>query len=261
MIGYISYSINTKNYLEEYPKILAGVYGNAYSDEASLGADILSLMLDEEAISKVFKGDGLFVFSGLSQKEVTYKEYNYDENYKSIEIEKKKKETMPDFMFMMSSEDPAILQKIINYGVKKNAVVAENGYYKMVSKSLPMQLYAMIKDGVVFLGTNQTDFEKIATGKFDAKLSKETKKSIMSSHLLTYFSPKKLSGKITSDEISEVKTLMKINKVLGSTGDIYMRSNPIKGNVLTGEITMDVPAGETNSLKYLFSLIELSLKD
>lgn len=262
MIGYITCAMNSKNYLEEYPKMMARIYGSKYSDEAKLGADILSLLLDEEAIGKVFKGDGIFVFSGISQKEVSYKTYDYDDNYKSIEIEKKKTETLPDFMFMGSTEDPSILQKLINYGIKKNAVVMENGYFKInIPGSSPMDLYTIIKDGIVFLGTNKPEFDKIAKGSFDAKISKQTKKFMQDGNFSTYFSPKKLAGKIPADEIGDLKKVEKWNNVLSHTGDVYIRAGNVTGNTLLGSMIMEVPAGETNSLKYLFSLIELALEN
>ncbi len=262
MIGYMTCVLNSKNYLEEYPKMMANMYGAKYKDEALLGADLFNLFLDEDAVGKLLKGDGIFVFSGLSQKEVTYKTYDFDDNYKSIEIEKKKKEMLPDFLFMASTEDAATWQKLINYGIKKDVITSVNGYYKFnIRNNEFMDVYFLIKDGILFIGSNAPDVEKIIAGKYEAKISKDRKKQMQANYFTSYFSPHKLSGQIPLDEIGDLKKMNSLNELLNSSGDIHFTSNGIRGNVVSGEIKMDVPANETNSLKYLFSLIEKAVKD
>ncbi|MNY28498.1 hypothetical protein D3C86_1624740 [compost metagenome] len=78
----------------------------------------------------------------------------------------------------------------------------------------------------------------------------------MSSNYAAYFSAKKLAGKIPSEELGGAEKLEKTNRVLNALGDIYLKSNPIKGNVLSGQVSMDIPANQPNALKYLFSIIE-----
>ena len=63
-------------------------------------------------------------------------------------------------------------------------------------------------------------------------------------------------GKIPVNEIGSPEKLEKTNKILNSLGDIYIKSGPVKGNVFSGELLMDIPAKEQNALKYLFSIVE-----
>lgn len=256
MIGYLGYAVDTKAYLQEYPKLMSKIYGSVYSDEIDMAADLFSLVLDEEAIAKVIKGDALFIFNGLSQKEMSYKSYEYNEdNFESKEVTKTKKETLPDFLMMVSSEDTRLLDKLIAYGVKKEVVKKGTGYYELTIPKSPLALYFAIKDHIIFVGTSKIEMDNIVSGRYVSKISARHKKLMLSGNYAAYFSAKKLSGKIPM-EVGGVKNREKTNRVLNALGDIYMQSNPIKGNTVSGQISMDIPANQPNALKYLFSILE-----
>lgn len=257
LIGYMAYSMDTKAYLQEYPKLVSKIYGSLYSDEIGMATDLFSLVLDEEAISKVIKGDGIFIFNGLSQKEVSYKSYDYnEENFETTEVMKTKKETLPDFLAMISTEDTRLINKLIAYGVKKEVVKSKNSYYEVTIPKSPLALYFTIKDGIIFLGTNAIDMEQIVSNTYQAKVSGRHKSALLGNNYAAYFSPKRLAGKIPAEELGSPAKIEKANKTLNSLGDIYMRSYPMNGNTFAGEISMDTPADQKNSLKYLFSVIE-----
>ncbi|WP_448635489.1 hypothetical protein [Pedobacter panaciterrae] len=114
----------------------------------------------------------------------------------------------------------------------------------------------MIKEGIIFFGTNKKDMEDIAGNRYVANVSRKHRKALMNTNYAGYFSAKKLFGKIPVEEFASTKKLEKLNNVLNSMGDIYLKSNPIKGNVYSGEISMDIPSNQQNALKYLFSLVE-----
>ena len=257
MIGYLGYALDTKSYLEEYPKLMSKIYGSIYADEIGMAADLFSLLLDEEAIGKVIKGDALFIFNGLSQNEVSYKSYEYnEENFESKEVMKTKKETLPDFLMMVSSEETRLIDKLIAYGLKKELVKKGAGYYEISIPKSPLALFFTIKDNIIFFGTSKMEMDNIAAGRYVANVSAKHKKMLLNSNYSAYFSAKKMSGKIPSEELGGAKKLEKANRVLSAMGDIYLNSNPMKGNVLSGQMSMDIPANQPNALKYLFSIIE-----
>ncbi|MCX2453947.1 hypothetical protein OQX61_21950 [Pedobacter sp. PLR] len=257
MIGYMAYAMDTKAYLQEYPKLVSKIYGSVYADEIGMATDLFSLLLDEEAIGKVIKGDGMFVFNGLSQKEVSYKSYDYnEENFETKEVMKTKKETLPDFLMMISTEDTRLIDKLIAYGVKKELVKNNNSYYEISIPKSPMAFYFTIKDGVIFLSSNAQEMQQIVNNTFNTKVSAKHKKALLGNNYAAYFSPKKLVGKIPAEELGGLAKVEKTNKTLSSLGDIYIRSFPMTGNTFSAEISMDIPAGQKNALKYLFSITE-----
>ncbi|WP_406825922.1 hypothetical protein [Pedobacter sp. KACC 23697] len=264
-LGFMSYSIDTKAYLEEFPKLLKQTYGSfmgaKMDEEMDLAADLISLLLDEEAVSKVIKGDALFVINGLNTKEITYTSYEYDDDYKQKEVTKTKNETLPDFLFMFSSEDTRLINKLIKYGVNKNFVSAEGTIYKIMEKKSPIDIYFQIKDGIVFFGNSLTEMQGIQNNQYSGnKLSKMHKQLLSRNNFSFLFNAQNLVGKVPASEIGGEETAKKFNSTLEKMGNIYMKSNPIKGNVVSADISAEIPNGHENALKYLFSLIENAAK-
>ncbi|WP_029275360.1 hypothetical protein [Pedobacter borealis] len=264
-LGFMSYSIDTKAYLEEFPKLMKQTYGSLLGgkmdEEIDLGAELFSLLLDEEAVSKVIKGDALFVINGLNTKDVTYTTYEYDDDYKQKEIVKTKKETLPDFLFMFSSEDTRLINKLIKYGINKNYVSVENNIYKILEKKSPIDIYFMIKDGIVFFGNSLTEMQGISNNQYNSnKLSKLHKQLLSKNNFSFLFNAKNLVGKVPDSEIGGEETAKKFNSTLEKMGNVYMKSNPIKGRLVSADISAEIPNGHENALKYLFSLIENAAK-
>jgi len=257
LTGYMAYALDSKAYLQEYPKLMNKMYGAVYKDEAAMATDLFSLLLDEEAVSKVIKGDALFIFNGLKQNEVTYKTYEYNEdNFEKDTVTKTKKETSPDFLLMVSTEDTRLLNKLIAYGVKKKVVTDLHSYYEISAPKAPMPLYFAIHNGIIFAGTNIDEIKQIVGNQYQAKVSAKHRDAILKSNFSAYFSAKRLAGKIPANGVTNPGQLIRTNRLLNSLGDIYMKSNQIKGNVFSGEISMDIPVKEQNALKYLFSIAE-----
>jgi len=264
-LGFMSYSIDTKAYLEEFPKLLKQTYGSfmgaKMDEEMDLGADLISLLLDEEAVSKVIKGDALFVINGLNTKEVTYTSYEYDDDYNQKEVTKTKNETLPDFLFMFSSEDTRLINKLIKYGVNKNLVRAEGNIYKIMEKKSPIDIYFQIKDGIVFFGNSLTEMQGIQNNQYSSnKLSKIHKQLLSQNNFSFLFNAQNLVGKVPASEIGGEETAKKFNSTLEKMGNVYMKSNPVKGRLVSADISAEIPNGHENALKYLFSLIENAAK-
>ncbi|RAJ31106.1 hypothetical protein [Pedobacter cryoconitis] len=257
LTGYMAYALDSKAYLQEYPKLMNRMYGSIYKDEADMATDLFSLLLDEEAVSKVIKGDALFIFNGLKQNEVTYKTYEYNEdNFEKDTVTRTKKETSPDFLLMVSTEDTRLLNKLIAYGVKKKVVTDLQSYYEISTPKTPVPVYFAIHNGIIFVGTNVDEIKQIVSNQYQAKVSAKHKNAILKSNFSAYFSAKRFAGKIPANEFTNPQQLARTNKLLNSLGDIYMKSNQIKDNVFSGEISMDIPAKQQNALKYLFSIAE-----
>lgn len=263
-IGFMGYSIDTKAYLEEFPKLMKQTYGaflgRNMEEEIELGTDLFSLLLDEEAVSKVIKGDALFVINGLNTKDVTYTTYDYDDDYNQKEVTKTKKETLPDFLFMFSSEDNRLMNKLIKYGMNKRYVTVNNNIYKIEEKKSPVDIYFMIKDGIVFFGNSLTEMQSINDNTFKSAITKTHKTLLAKNNFSFLFNAKNLVGKVPTEEIGGEETAKKFNETLGKMGNVYMKSNPIKGNLVSADISAEIPNGHKNALKYLFSLIENAAK-
>lgn len=259
LIGFMSYSFNTEAYMNELPKLLTGSYssyGARYEEEMMLATDLLSLMLDEKAIAKVIKGDALFLMTNVSKKQVTYQTYNYDEEtfeYKDTVMTKT--ETLPDFLCMVSSDDTRLIEKLLQYAIRKEKVQLNNGIYSIgQTKKNPFNLHILIKDGIVFLGTSLQDISQIQNGSFKGNLDKQQKELLTKNNMALFFSPKSLGAKMPVDEWKEDSE--KIVKLLGGTGNVYITSAGIKDGYISMDMTADVPKEKENALKYFLDLID-----
>ncbi len=266
IIGFAGYSLDTKAYLEEMPKILQQTYGHYfkamgknYQEEMSLGADFFSLLLDEEAVARVVKGDALLLFNGVSTREVSYTTYDYNsDTYERKEVEKTKTETLPDFLFMMSSDDVRLIRKLLSYGIDKGQITLRNDIYTASSKLMktPMPVHLMIRNGIIFIGTSLRDLQDIRDDRYEGHISKGQKSLLLDNNMSLFFNPRNLEGRIPQTEIGSLRKWNSFNTFLGKTGVMYAKSSGIHGNVISGEIVAEVPDGNKNALTYFFSMIE-----
>ena len=257
MIGYMSYAMDTKATLEEYPIILKSIYKNIpyYGEEAVLGLDMFSLLLDEAAVGDVLNGDLLFLLSGISKQEVTYTTYEYNDDYEYVEVEKTKTETIPDFLLMASTEDPSMFKKLIQYAVNKEMVTFDNGYYTFVIPKSPLSIHFVIKDGIAFLGTSKAEMRKITTGTFDAKISSKHKKMMLDNSTALFVSAEQLASQLPLEEMG-LDGSGKLEWFLNTSEDAYVTASKIKGNTVETKMVVGVPGSEKNALKYIFTIIE-----
>lgn len=256
MVGFMGYAMDTKAALQEYPVMLKSMYANMpmYGEEASLIVDIFELLIDEEAIAKVIPGDMVFLLSGISKKEMTYTSYEYDEDYQYTEVEKTREETVPDFLFMMSTEDAKFINKIIDYGLKKNALTYDNKLFSMRMPDSPLDVHFLIKDGILFMGTSKEEMGTIANGKTKASLSKKYKKLLVNSNYSLFLNGKQFANRIPIENLSSHER-SKIDYLLNNATNAYISSSKIKGNKILAEMVVEVPENEENSLKYLINIM------
>lgn len=264
MLGYMSWALDTKAYLEQMPQLLERTYGSmgigVGQEEASLAAEFISLLIDEEAIANMIKGDAMVIFDGVYQQQVNYTDYSYDENFKATAVEKTKTETLPRFLMMMSSEENNLVRKLVKYGIKKEVVKLSGAFYEIEIPKSPMRLFFMNKDDIFFLTNSISNIEQISAGTFKASISKKEKKALSSHPFSMYIHPKNISGKIAQTDLGATESLADMINTFNKMGEVRMQANTLKNNIYSADLWMDVPAGNTNAVTYFFSLFDGMLK-
>ncbi|HWZ22897.1 MAG TPA: hypothetical protein VNW06_09605, partial [Cytophagaceae bacterium] len=92
LLGYYSGAYSTQGIMEAMPHLMAPYlkmvpYTNDISSEL---IDLYALFIDEQAIGKLVKGDGIFAVTNIVSKEVPYTSYEYDSLYNYTEVTKTK---------------------------------------------------------------------------------------------------------------------------------------------------------------------------
>ncbi|WP_028297543.1 DUF4836 family protein [Olivibacter sitiensis] len=257
-LSIMSISINTKEYLRQLPVLMSDIYSSLlgmYGEEVELAGDLMSLLIDEEAIGNVVLGDGLFWVNGINEFERTYMSYEYDDNYNYKEIEKTKTERLPDFSILFSSKDQSFFKKLLQYGKNRGKIVEEEpGIFRLQERRSPMDLYLTMRKGIVALGTSKGDITNIAKGKKAIKASRKNK-NIIRGNNFAFLVNSQPTREILWKELALDKQNATLNTFIQRVSDVKLTSKGVKDSSLVGEIGVDVPRGSDNGLTYLLDLI------
>ncbi|MCK0132378.1 hypothetical protein MWU59_12775 [Flavobacteriaceae bacterium F08102] len=256
-LGYMSYSLNTENMLKEYPGLLTGMYGGmfpGYVQEMDIVADLLKTILDEKAIGELLTGNVLLVLEDISEKDVTYVTYEYDEEYNETKVTKSKKEILPDFTLIVGTKRKDLAVKLANLGVKYEALTGSSNRFKIASSSdFPLPMYLTLTDDAIILSTSDKRFNDKAKGTLGS-LQKTIDKNGMIWHLdiekIIQTIPLKEMG--LSDEKGRL-----ITKNLKSA---TLTSSKLKGNKIYSDFTITSPDTSKNSLQLLMDFFEEILR-
>lgn len=261
-IGVTGMAMNTQNYLEETPVMVKDVMKNfgVWTEEASLIADLFSIVVDEKATGKVIRGDGAFVMTNVKEKAYESIRYKWDEEtYESSEEVVKEKEMLPNFLMMFSTKNEAILKKVLDYGVHKGAYEMKDNIYfakKLSGRYDPFEYFCTIKDGIVFLGTEQQEIINIRDGKHRGNVSGSDKKLIRNNSVFGWFHPNRLVGKFGKSEDDDNLKMVKVNNMLNNLGVMQFNSGKVKNNKVKADFNLMTPNNRANSFEYLMYLID-----
>ncbi|MBS9461362.1 hypothetical protein KIM67_02995 [Flagellimonas sp. 389] len=268
LLGYMSVNLSTAGILKAYPSLIETMFRNVdqKSDNkkaATIAAAsssvtrLFSLLIDEEGAAKILRGDMLLLLTDLREKEVTYTDYEYDEEYNYKKVEKTKTETVPDFLFLFTSEEEKMFRNIMKIGVLEEKVDYENDIYHVgQTRSNPFDIYAMYKDNTVFIGSSVAQLTQIKKGIYPSKLSNTLKKEISKSATSFYVNGKNIISEIPSEAFPR-ELRSNIDFLTDNTEDLRVNFSKIKGNTMTGKMILKTPEkGHKNSLAYFINIID-----
>ncbi len=260
-LAYSSFSMSTEDLLNETATITKDYFKTAssfeYSEEVSVYIDFLQIMLDEEAIAELVTGDGVLLLNDLSSKTVEYKSWEYDDNFNEKEVTKTKQELLPEFTFMIGSQNEEILTKLFKLSMKHEFLSGKEGYFVSSEKfqnELPFDMYLCFKDGILFMTNSKTQLQSILNGKAENKMSRGQRKQIMKSIASVYINMEEITSKLMADETFS-KELSEFNDFKGDIKQ-FVSTSSYKRNKLTMDAYISIPEGEANSATYLLRLVD-----
>jgi len=261
ILGFMSVNINTEAYLKQLPKLIEQYYGPlvpGYADYISLGATLFDVIVDEKAVGKVFKGDNLFVLNGVTNTTVTYTDYEYDDEYNAIEVEKTKVETIPQFMYMFSSEDTRIFDVLVKLGVNKEELVAHDGFYeiKKLNNKSGIVIYIQNKNGVIYVGNDLEAMTAIQENTMRQKGHPAYIALAKKNAVALLFNPRRVPVLLEELEVPIKSAMLPIMNDLKQYGDVYFATPGMVGNTFKTESVVEFPKTKPNALLFLLDVIE-----
>lgn len=257
-IGYASSSINSEAAIKELPKLWMDAYNRYYprnSEEMNVLAEVIEVFMDEKAIGELATGNAFFLFKDMKNKEVKYTTYEYDENYRRKRVEKTRKELRPEFLFMLTTKNETLLTRIIKLGIKNRVITQKGNYYSTQNKrsKFPLDLFFAIKDGIVFITTNETEITTIVNGGTYKGLSRKHQKLSTRNSQVVYFDNEKLM-KFIPEEAVKRRNRDELNYFKqNGFEEVLITTKNVKGNLFS-EGFMSTPNSD-NSAMYLFEFM------
>jgi len=259
-IAFVSGAFDTESVLNgyyDYFKLMAQSMpieaGLDLGEVSSIMIDFVDLFLDEEAISKLIKGDFYAGITDIKTYDVAFTTYEYDEDWNYNEVTGIKQEVRPDFLIMFSSEDEKNINNFFRLAEisSKGGFKKETNYYKLTAGSeSPIDIYAMQKDGVVFIFSSQELFDSIKKG--GIKPSEKQKSSITNFCSVMKINGEKLANKVPLEDLpSDVKSM--VDYMRENLGIISFTQDKINGDILSSEITLTTRGKHSNSLDYFLN--------
>ncbi|WP_370407532.1 hypothetical protein [Tenacibaculum dicentrarchi] len=257
-LAFWSVSINTEQLLLEYPEMINKMYGGMFpkfNEEINVVGDVLSLIIDEKAMASLVTGDALFVLNGFEKKQVSYKSYKYDDNYKRKEITKTKETLMPDFTFMMGSKEEKLLTKLFKLGQKHKLVKGAKNVFELDVKKakLPINLYAVIKNEVLYITNSKVRAIKLSVGKRSFKTRKH-RKLIKKNSSVLFADVNALLAHLPKKSFRSTERKM-IAFSNDNIQDVHFVVSKMKGNKIASKVELNTNGKQENTLKLLFDFI------
>lgn len=259
-LGYMSLTFNSKALIEVMPQLYLDMYGRFSRDnqeELQVLVEMIGIFLDEKAIGDLATGNAFFVLKDMVKKEVTYDSYEQDENYETVVVEKTKTELLPDFLFMFTTNNEPMLNKIMGLGIKNEVLFNNSKYYTVNKKKThyPVDIFFVIKEGIVFVSTNETEIKTIVQGgKFENNLLAKHQKMVGGNSQVVYVNNQKITEYVASDMFSlRNQEEYQMYKEFGCQ-EIVITSKNTGGNMeTTGYLA--TPNDEANSAVYFFNFL------
>uniref|UniRef100_UPI00321A5895 hypothetical protein n=1 Tax=Chryseobacterium sp. TaxID=1871047 RepID=UPI00321A5895 len=113
-VGYYAMNVNGAKCFDMMYSLLQNSGENDYKKEMELIMETMKIILDEEAITKIAPGNGIFVLNELKSKKVEYTDYEYDADFNEKEVKKTKEIAVPNFTFAFATENEGYWTRIFD---------------------------------------------------------------------------------------------------------------------------------------------------
>ncbi|MEF9480122.1 hypothetical protein OWR28_22645 [Chryseobacterium sp. 1B4] len=260
-VGYYAMNVNGAKCFDMMYSLLQSSGENEYKKEMELIMETMKIVLDEEAITKIAPGNGIFVLNELKSKTVEYTDYEYDADFNEKEVKKTKEIAVPNFTFAFATENEGYWNRIFD-------VLATNKKFsKRFSKKGNLytfkeekdggyidQLFFTVKDGIVYLMSSADNILSVSQSEISRKWAKDSAKYPLSGRLDIR---KLLTG--LDKEFKSAKERRALDAVRKNMGELYYKTE-VEGESIRTEMDYNIKDSSENSLMYFFDIFDQVFK-
>jgi hypothetical protein len=260
-VGYYAMNVNGAKCFDMMYSLLQNSGENEYKKEMELVMETMKIVLDEEAITKIAPGNGIFVLNELKSKTVEYTDYEYDADFNEKEVKKTKEIAVPNFTFAFATENEGYWNRIFdmlstNKKLSKRFSKKGNLYTFKEEKDGGYidQLFFTVKDGVVYLMSSSDNNLSVKQSDISRKWAKDSAKYPLSGRLDIQ---KLLTG--LDKEFKTPKERKTLDAIRKNVGEVYYKTE-VKGESIQTEMNYNIKDSSENSLMYFFNIFDQVFK-
>ncbi|SIQ98195.1 hypothetical protein [Chryseobacterium sp. RU33C] len=260
-VGYYAMNVNGAKCFDMMYSLLQNSGENEYKKEMELIMETMKIVLDEEAITKIAPGNGIFVLNELKSKTVEYTDYEYDADFNEKEVKKTKEIAVPNFTFAFATENEGYWNRIfdmLSTNKKLSKRFSKKGdlytFKEEKNGGYVDQLFFTVKDGVVYLMSSADNILPVDQSDISRKWAKDSAKYPLSGRLDIRKLLTGLDKEFKSPK--ERKTLEAIKK---NVGELYYKTE-VKGESIQTEMNYNIKDSSENSLMYFFDIFDQIFK-
>lgn len=260
-VGYYAMNVNGAKCFDMMYSLLQDSGENEYKKEMELIMETMKIVLDEEAITKIAPGNGIFVLNELKSKKVEYTDYEYDADFNEKEVKKTKDIAVPNFTFAFATENEGYWNRIFdllttNKKLSKRFSKKGNLYTFKDEKDggYVDQLFFTVKDGVVYLMSSADNILSVNQSDVSRKWAKDSAKYPLSGRLDIQ---KLLTG--LDKEFKTPKERKALDAIRKNVGELYYKTE-VKGESIQTEMNYNIKDSSENSLMYFFDVFDQVFK-
>lgn len=256
LLGYTYFNYNSRNFWEGLQNlILPELEKTPFVGEmVRPGLDVLGILIDQDAIYNLFKGDALVAFHGLQPYEKEEFTYEYDDDFNYTERLDTVVGYYPEFVYLMSYGNEDDVRKLLRLGEASKVLRADGEYVYRVESGdfLPFDLFFRLDKGVLVLSNNE-ELAHTRRGKgFRCKdrLGRNHRRMMSENSTLSYWDIPAITRAVASTDTGKA-----LNLGPSKFSSVTVTSPKTVDNSVNARYVLKMNDDEQNSLEALFGMI------
>ncbi|GAB4123106.1 MAG: hypothetical protein Fur0027_00010 [Raineya sp.] len=223
--------------------------------------DAMGVLLDEDAILSLMKGDFMIAFTGVKEIEVQYTDYQYDGDVYLGPTTKTRKENSPIYVMTLSIGNRENFDKFVKLIINLGGFVMQNGYYE-IKDAGKIQSYLAIDNDILVVSNDVEFIKQVSNPKLkkpvDARIQKLTQENPMLVYVNTQNVVDAILANKTNISAEERKDLLETKKELG---EFQMVGPNMREKTFFSEGILQMNDKKNNSLAPLVRFFNRFVKD
>ncbi|MCS6795511.1 MAG: DUF4836 family protein [Raineya sp.] len=226
-------------------------------------ADVLGIILDEDAILSMLKGDALIAFTGVKEMETEYTDYEYEGETYLGAVKKTRKEKVATYVATLSIGNRENLEKIIRLiNILGGFELQPQGNFYLIRETGKVKNYLAINEGILIISNDFDLISNLQTYKVKKNVENRIQKLTQDHPMLVYVNTQAVADAILTNQpdlrASERKDLLELKQEIG---EFQMVGPLLKGKTFYSEGILQVLDKKNNSLASLVRFFNRFFKD